>query len=93
MLKTTLEKISSSDKEEQFLLKFDDEKIVYETDKGSTEIIWKDLKSYQIDNDFIYLFLENRQLYDIISASIMDADKFEEFKAVLQKEFELADEN
>jgi len=79
-------KAKSSDKNFQF--SFDSETIVYKSENVNSEIKWTMVKDYQVNGKDLYLFLENRELFDIFSETIMGAEKFEKFKELVKVKME-----
>jgi hypothetical protein len=74
-------KAQSDDKDFQF--GFNSESIVYKSESMHSEIKWTTIKGYVINGEDIYLYLENRELLDIISKSIIKEKMFDDFKYML----------
>lgn len=68
---------------QNFKLGFDSKEIIHQYGTKGRKLSWDKIDSFEIDQKDIYLFLENRKLYDIISESIMGTSMFERFKAML----------
>ncbi len=76
-------KTSEFAEEQCFKFKFDSERIIHESENSNTEITWKMIQSYFINDGDIYLFTKNKQLYDIISQSIIGLEHYEKFRVLL----------
>lgn len=76
-------KTKTTDKEFQF--SFNSDVIKYNSENLNTEIKWPMIKSYIVNDKDIYLYIENRELFDIISEDILGQDKFAIFKTILEK--------
>ncbi|WP_294671280.1 YcxB family protein [uncultured Fluviicola sp.] len=77
-----LEKKAKSD-EVNFQFGFDSESVVYKSENVYSEIKWNRIKEYAINGEDIYLYLENRELLDIISKRILGETMFDRFKTIL----------
>lgn len=77
-----LEKKAQSD-DNHFQFGFNSETIVYKSENINSEIKWTAIKGYVINDEDIYLYLENRQLLDIISKRIIKEKMFDHFKDML----------
>lgn len=71
------------DKNFQFL--FDSENIVYKSKNMTSEIKWNLITDYDVNGKDLYLFMENRELFDIISEQIIGKYQFDIFKEILTK--------
>lgn len=80
-LKTLEIKAESSEKDFQF--SFNSDLIQYKSQNTNSEFKWSALKDYELNGGDIYLFLENRELFDIISESIIGKEKFKMFEKLL----------
>lgn len=80
-----LEKRAASD-DKDFQFGFNSESILYKSKNISSDIKWDTIKGYAINDNDIYLYIENRELLDIISKRILGEQMFENFKdLVLEK--------
>jgi hypothetical protein len=77
-----LEKKAESD-DNHFQFGFNSESIVYKSENINSEIKWTAIKGYVINDEDIYLYIENRQLLDIISKRIIKEKMFDDFKDIL----------
>lgn len=80
-LKELEKKAKSGDVNFQF--GFDSENMVYKSENVYSEIKWNRIKEYAINGEDIYLYLENRELLDIISKRILGETMFDRFKSIL----------
>ncbi|WP_343635651.1 YcxB family protein [Fluviicola sp.] len=80
-IKELEKKAGSDDKDFQF--GFNSESIIYKSRNISSEIKWDMINGYIINDDDIYLYIENRELLDIISKRILEEQIFENFKSML----------
>lgn len=71
--------------ERDFVFSFDENEIKYESKNTNSKITWELIKYYTENQNDLYLFLENHQLYDIISKSTMRKEKYEKFKKILER--------
>jgi hypothetical protein len=71
--------------ENEGIFKFDEDKIIQETANYKNEMNWELIKSYDINGNTIYLFLENRVIYDIISESIIGTEAYGKFKRIISQ--------
>lgn len=76
-------KALSNDKNFQF--SFNSESIRYKSENINSEIKLTIIKDFVINDNDIYLYLENRELLDIISESILGREMFEKFKSLLSE--------
>jgi hypothetical protein len=77
-----LEKKSKSE-DLNFRFGFNSESIIYQSETLYSEIKWPAIKGYVLNDEDIYLYLENRKLLDIISKRILEERMFEDFKTML----------
>jgi hypothetical protein len=68
---------------QNFKLGFDSKEILHQYGTKGRRLSWDKIEHYEIDQQDIFLFLEDRKLYDIMSESIMGKPMFERFKAML----------
>jgi hypothetical protein len=71
--------------EMNFQFSFNTESITYKSENMNSEIKWTMIKGYVINDQDIYLYMENRELLDIISARILGKEMFEKFKLLLSE--------
>lgn len=64
---------------------FDQNEMIYQTVNSTHTFAWNSIKYYEENDGDIYLFSAHRELFDIISASIIGKDAFERFKSILQE--------
>ena len=74
-------KAKTLDKDFQFA--FDSESISYKSENMNSELKWTMIKNYDLNGEDLYLYLENRELLDIISEKIIGSDRFRRFKEIL----------
>lgn len=72
--------------EMNFEFSFDSESMRYKSKDANSEIKWSIIKDYQRNGEDLYLFLENRELFEIISEEILGSDKFVMFEKILISE-------
>ncbi len=87
ILKYVLKKASAGDK--HFVFSFDSVSINYKSDNKQTDINWELIKKYFINEKDVYLYLENQELLDIISESIIGEEKFNKFIEILKEKCSL----
>lgn len=80
-MKELKKKAASDDKDFQF--GFNSGSIIYKSRNISSEIKWDMIKGYAINDNDIYLYIENRELLDIISKRILGEEMFENFRKML----------
>jgi hypothetical protein len=62
---------------------FDSDEIIYEYKDWSTKIKWTLIKSYQENQNDLYLFYSHHQFCNIISESKLGKENYQEFKTIL----------
>lgn len=72
-------------KDKNFQFSFNSESIFYSSETINSEIKWTGIKDFAINDTDIYLYLENRELLDIISEDILGREMFEKFKSLVSK--------
>lgn len=75
--------MKSTSPERNFKFSFDENEIIYESENAMQKLKWNVIKDYRENIGDIYLYIEQRQLFDIISESIIGHEKYEKFKAIL----------
>ena len=71
-----------------FVFKFNEEIIAYESENAKREIKWNLIQKYHENDKEIYLFLEGNQLFDIMSELIMGVGKYAIFKKILKNKID-----
>lgn len=77
--------------ERKFKFGFDDCKIYKETENTNQTVNWKLIKSFEVNEDDVYLFYQNHVLYDIISKEILGEIYFEKFVKMLNEKIKKSD--
>lgn len=78
-------KVLTNANDMNFQFSFNSESIAYKSENINSEIKWTMIKGYVINDQDIYLYMENRELLDIISESILGKEMFEKFKLLLSE--------
>jgi hypothetical protein len=68
---------------QNFRLGFDSKEIVHQYGTKGRRLSWDKIEHFEIDEQDVFLFVDNRKLYDIMSETIMGKPMFERFKAML----------
>lgn len=73
-----------------YIFSFDSEAIQYRSAYQNTEIKWALIKQYVVNDEDVYLYYTDNELFDIISAKVVGKSFFENFLAMLQNKHHVA---
>lgn len=70
---------------EPFTFWFDEKHIGYDASDAKSQINWSKIKQYDLNDGDLYIYLDDSELFDIISIQILEKELFDKFHHILLK--------
>jgi len=75
--------------ESDFKFSFNSDIIIYEYESSNHKMKWNLINNYEENENDLYLYSSNKELFDIISESTIGKEKYAKFKNILIKKYQI----